>query len=227
MAQGGTLHEQESHQENPVPRGGAVHTHRKNAIFGYPKSIINVKAKPFRPDDRVTIINPLVVVRVGYPLGIEDGEKFVRENKMDEISRLASSEKARCAIVRAMAVEWLQEKGFGGRERAIHTKIDESLRGKSCRIIELRNRVCGTYRPGYSGGYFDPYDTESPELKNRTFHRIAELDIISDETSRFAKIEIVNLEPYKEVILCVSCGKPASPELIALGERLCPECTPW
>src|SRR4051812_49115486 len=102
----------------------------------------------YRSGDVVRVIEPLVVRRVGYPLGIEDGIKHIEEKHgaavatlLDEIgiehnhpafidaAVIVSHGAAFESIVREMAYHWIRAKAFGGRERAIHTKLVEGLRG--------------------------------------------------------------------------------------------------
>ena len=112
----------------------------------------------FRPGDLFLVKDPVIVKRVGYPLGKQDAEKHVRGTLSAEIAALFSKLSAQVdaertaeetkitgivwfattkaqvshwdekRVVSSLASHWLKLKGFGGNTRSLHTYREESLK---------------------------------------------------------------------------------------------------
>lgn len=163
-----------------------------------------------RTGDRVRVKEPFVIVRVGYPLGIDDGLRAVRGLFSEQIKVLLGSPTtvsdlftpsqsdldARESIERALALRWLRQQGFGGPARTLHTRCDESLRGQEAQVIEMKTRFTGTRVPGRVSGWESP-EYDPPYLSDVKAHRIATLDVITTDeihVQSFADIDVSNLE---------------------------------
>lgn len=112
----------------------------------------------FRPGDLFLVREPVLVQRVGYPLGRGEAEKHVtatlepeiktlfarlgreidRESTAEDIKAVGVIHFDRAArevshwdmkrVVSGLASHWLKLKGFGGNVRSIHTFRDDSLK---------------------------------------------------------------------------------------------------
>ena len=114
--------------------------------------------KPMIPiGSKVCIINPLRVVRVGYPISMDDAIAHVKLNMSEAIKSMLIQvglyqcsydhvlkfrlrqewpptdkvgQKTYNRIVKALAYEYLHKIGFGGKERTIHVKECPDYQGK-------------------------------------------------------------------------------------------------
>ena len=112
----------------------------------------------FRPGDLFLVKEPVIVKRVGYPMGRKDAAKHVEDTLSAEIAALFSklgaqldaertAEETEIAgvvwfaaaktevshwdmkrVVSGLASHWLKLNGFGGDERSLHTYREESLK---------------------------------------------------------------------------------------------------
>ena len=148
----------------------------------------------FRVGDRIKIVNPEIVVRVGYPLAFKDARKIVQElygKKVDlfladigfrqmfetnfgimkmEADGTGTTEDK---ILNALAYEYLRKEKFGGNERKIYRTLEEHLAG--CETIVLHKRVVktGFYFPpscGYIGYYEPEWEYEPGGLSKEQTH---------------------------------------------------------
>lgn len=160
-----------------------------------------------RQGDRVRIVRPMVVTRVGYPLGIEDGIQYVRSNMGQAIDALVPNsdlklfadppyQHERHQIERALALIWLKQKRYGGPVRSVHVEEAPSLEGRTAFVLNVKTRYTGTYNHGFTDwqGEHTPAYLGSPVV-----HRIAELDIMPNESGKIwseylAQVEVINLE---------------------------------
>lgn len=158
-----------------------------------------MKKHVFIEGDRIKVINPIFVVRVGYPKTISDyAEKINPEN----IQRFIKSEIEETSYVKAPinplledkkpesftytrdypAVVWRIQKemgywmakkdGFGGRERTLHTVVLPEYKDKIYTILNKRVVKTGTYY-GPCGGYDSysgEYDYDPGGLENMKTH---------------------------------------------------------
>jgi hypothetical protein len=157
---------------------------------------------PNRPmkGDWVRIDNPEMFVRCGYPFSKEDMRKEIEREHLidieDFIDRIGwgkpekemslsrkfnpnqGLDRSTRKIIDILAYERLKAKGFGGRERQIHTEYAPDMKGKIFKILDTKCCMTGKYFAP-SGGY-DPwsggYDYEPGGLLNQKCHRILRLD---------------------------------------------------
>lgn len=141
-----------------------------------------------RVGDQIEIINPEYVDRVGYPLckkdivaGITQDQKNRLYKAANEIFGLEIEDFNNSIFVKsnkeykllyALAEMILLQKKFGGSERSIHTKIEESYMGQIFTVLERKVVKTGTYVPGGGGycSYTGEYDYDSAYLENEKTH---------------------------------------------------------
>lgn len=165
----------------------------------------------YRPDDRVTIVEPLVVTRVGYPMGFHDTRAALEAAhgvQVDDALRAVVKDSQevgwpdhlvdvwptlRAEVLNAMTKADLRRKGYGGRERTVHTKPDERLRGKEARVTGKRTVRTGTYRPGYHDHWSG--ESEPPYLADVRSHVILEVEVYTEPSQEvFSCPEVVEIE---------------------------------
>jgi len=160
----------------------------------------------FKPDDRVRIVVPKFVDRVGYPKQVKDYIPQVK-GKVDALIvslgvGLPHNHRMRHKLEAEAAYLLAQKDGFGGRERSVHWIEAAHLQGKECRISSIRTAVTGTYYPpsGGNGMYSDDY--EPGGLSGEKRWRLATVTICRSELKGFmtaidfsyAEIPIEHLE---------------------------------
>jgi len=152
-----------------------------------------------RVGDRVKIVVPDVVVRVGYPLtkaammekqtpeqikAIEDmflafGVKSYPDKDGDFLKVTMTDSVADRLLQRiryTMAGIQLRQEGWGGKERRIHTHTIKELKGKLATVDAKRVVKTGDYHHGYSGcDYWGEYDYEPSYLSNEKTHVLYKL----------------------------------------------------
>ncbi len=170
----------------------------------------------YRRDDRVVVVNPLVVRRVGYPLGIADGLKHVESYASDVAALLGKlgirdlTSAYQCSLLeaglqptlptdggvnRALAYAWLCSQRFGGPERSIHTELMEPLRDAECRVYGKRVVYTGRRDPGTTTYCYDGIpDHEPPYLGRAKAHVLLELEAIDWDLRRITEHHTFELE---------------------------------
>lgn len=154
----------------------------------------------FRKDDYIRIKNPIIVERVGYPLNIQKvkDEHFSIEEKqkIEEFLRFfkvtssdifeVKPEKTRSAIIHALAMNKIQQLRWGGNERSLHLRTDESLRDKEVWIVKKKIVKIGT-RFAASGyyGYDGEYNFEPGRLDNMKTHVLLGFWSLADSIFHF------------------------------------------
>jgi hypothetical protein len=146
------------------------------------------KKDVIRVGDVVKIKEPNMFVRCGYPLSFEDMRKDVEKKHSADISKFLYSLKIPCGgnyfdinqkfknsrefdkIRDALAYYFLKQCSFGGNERTIHTKVNETYRNTEAIVVAIQFVKTGTYSPGYHGGFWD--DNEPSALYNQETHKI-------------------------------------------------------
>lgn len=172
-----------------------------------------MKRPVYHVGDVVRIVEPCIVVRVGYPLTLQDGmtaaeEKwsakvyeFMKSLEATELSAdwMLNSYDARLYtdMINTLGSYHLRTVRFGGRERSIHTQTAEELRNTSdWNVVSKRCVKTGTYCAGsYSSGEWgDDYDP--PYLSNEQTHVLLTLQnnqVIFDFNDR-VETEACNVE---------------------------------
>ncbi len=162
----------------------------------------------FHIGDLVTIINPEVFIRVGYPLtrnyALEVAQKeytervyaFMREVSPEpELFTVHNSDPRLYGdLVDALASYWLRLNNYGGKERRIYTEPMESLRHtKGWRVVSKRIVKTGVYAAGgYYGGNaveLEP-DYSPPYLANEKHHVLLTLDHPTGSVEWLSVVEI-------------------------------------
>ena len=145
-----------------------------------------------RVDDRVRILLPKFVVRVGYPRTIEDyltkvdeempaldalmGRLIKKPNETDLnlLPFTGDVLRVRDRIRRDLAYVLAKKDGFGGRERSLHFIDLPEFQGAETFVTHLQTVVTGTYCPASSGrSYISEDDYDPPCLMNEKRWRIA------------------------------------------------------
>ena len=147
------------------------------------------KKHVYRVGDKVRILTPKFVARVGYPLTVVDVRHEIEEHSnLDEAMRLLGIETlqwaARRDFIHGAACALVRLRRFGGKERTIHY-IDgfQCREGLTARIIGKRCVRTGTYYP--PGGSYDDY--EPGGLDNAKCHVLL--------LTGWGEIEACNVEP--------------------------------
>jgi len=186
-----------------------------------------------RIGDRVKIINPEIVIRVGYPMSFDEAceavDKLYRNEIIEFLNKtiyqqedvplykltLASyineneyvKSQTYKKVVKAIAYEHMQQKGFGGREKKIFTEVRQDLLGKIAKVEKIFIRKTGIYFAPSGGydSYSGEYDWEPGGLDKMKTHKILELDhwlsngvIGSGWEAHYVKIESCNVEKIHE-----------------------------
>jgi hypothetical protein len=147
------------------------------------------KPHVYRVDDRIRIVTPKFVARVGYPLSWVDVKDEIEANpNLDEAMRLlgivTSKWSAQRDFVCGAAKALVRQRGFGGNERAIHYLADTShFEGREAIVFAKRCVRTGTYFP--PSGHDDWY--EPGGLDNAKTHVLL--------STPYGEIEACNVEP--------------------------------
>lgn len=179
-------------------------------------AIVQEKKIVYHIGDLVTIINPEVFIRVGYPLtkndALDAAEKeysekvyaFMREVNPDPTEFTVHNSDSRLYgdLIDALASYWLRLKSYGGKERQIYTETNEELRNtKGWRVVSKRTVKTGTYSSGgYSGDAcsMEP-DYSPPFLSNERHHILLMLECPERNASMdwvtVIEIEAANVVP--------------------------------
>lgn len=163
-----------------------------------PKRKRKLDPSVIRIGDRIKVITPLFVERVGYPLSFKDGCEKAEELYSDKIKSflddLFPKESSKIKgmilsvdtawnktvvydkIVKALAYYYLQIEGFGGKERKLFLKERPRFKDDYFYVSNIGIFQTGTYFPP-SGvyDYFGESDWEPGGLDNRKTHKILQL----------------------------------------------------
>jgi hypothetical protein len=160
----------------------------------------------YRVGDRVQVVDPQIVLRVGYPLGLADGRAYVVANHFKEAVELcravggnvyraydlgfAYGERdplSGCTpeflrLIDSLAYAYVAGKGFGGADRSVHTKLHPELAGVT--------GVVAARKVAYSGRRRHGDQEEPPSFKARQAHVLLEvyLDtvVVTDANGRLS-----------------------------------------
>lgn len=148
----------------------------------------------YHVDDEVRIVEPAVVVRVGYPLTKQEALDAVEKEfnqkihafmcevgaaQVDDVFFNSPEYDPRLYgdLINALAGHWLRQKGYGGKERKIYTERDERILHSTWRVLSKRTVKTGIYNHGgYSGGYDGEPDYDPPYLENEKTHVLLALE---------------------------------------------------
>lgn len=185
-----------------------------------------VKPHVYRIGETVKIIDPQIVVRVGYPLTLEDGMKTAEEKWSTSVHKFmeginGGNEALGGAfdydgrlyndLVHALASYHLRAVGFGGRQRSVHAEPQEELRDTTGWIVIKKRCVkTGTWNPGYQS--YDG-DHDPPYLANERTHVLLSLEATREVKgtiwTQYSLIEIdaVNVQPLLDETIDIGDDK--------------------
>lgn len=150
-----------------------------------------------RVDDLVKVVNPEIVVRVGYPMSkemaLEEVNKLHRKQLHAFLAELGYVQK--CSdfkgllmetekyggvldkIMRELAYVHLHKQGFGGRTRSVHTSTEERLRDQTYKVVNIRYTRVGEYYAPYSsaGSFWEEPEWEPGGLDKAKTVKILQL----------------------------------------------------
>lgn len=151
-----------------------------------------MKKEVIKEGDVVKILEPNVFVRVGYPFNLEYAKNnLVTEEEREMIGKLSRdicfidqytrNERTYNSILNAVAYKKLKDSGFGGNERKIFTKIDDTLDLEANYTVISKKMVrTGIYSHGSKGSYY-PEDADPPTLYSCRNHQILQLGKIWED----------------------------------------------
>lgn len=165
-------------------------------------NILKPKKLTFKVGDRVKIIVPARIIRVGYPLDKEAVKAtLITKEEKDIIARLLGkpsyesgaelnefkqiwpnyTESTCQKIIDALAYHKLKEQRFGGNTRQIFTNLETQHQGKVCPILKKKVVRTGEYyAPSSSQTYEGEYDYEPGGLENAKCHMLLQLNVFSE-----------------------------------------------
>lgn len=130
------------------------------------------RARAVREGDRVRIIVPKVVIRVGYPKEVKDYLETAR-NYYGAQLRLDMSERCAEKALWQIAYGFAKADGFGGRERSLHFQDAPDLEGQEFTVTGVRMVQTGTYYPPHASvSYWGEHDYTPGGLENMKARRL-------------------------------------------------------
>lgn len=168
-----------------------------------------MRPAPLRAGDRVAIVRPTVVLRVGYARVPADFAAAVEEPEvqghlraaLDALGRaigreirLAYDDAVMGRVKRDLAFVCARTVGFGGGMRSLHTEERPYLAHRVAVVERVRSAWTGRYFPGSEGSSprLDDDWGDPPELVDRVHHRIATLRVLG--SPELVDVEVANLE---------------------------------
>lgn len=153
----------------------------------------------YRIGDRVTIAEPRIFQRVGYPTSheaaVQHVEPLVREGLaalFEKVgARLDGGNRDYDRALSAIAHAYLRSVRYGGPERSIHTLLDEERRGREAAVAGKRCVKTGTY----STGWWDEDGGEPSFLRNETTHVLLEVQPVGELFEMPFEIEARHVRP--------------------------------
>lgn len=146
---------------------------------------------PYHVGDKVRIIVPKFVVRVGYPKLVKDYEAEAERRSgpaLEEAMRAAGvrayarDSKHWKVMVREIAYLMARADGFGGKERAIFWDEKPEYERATATVREIRTVHTGTYRSPWSYTNYDgEYESDSGGLRDEVRHRILRVDCLDKD----------------------------------------------
>lgn len=126
-----------------------------------------------RVGDRIEVVRPSVVSRVGYSKCHADFLPEVEQKYKAAVEALFKTERMRRRAYSALAYEALGSAHFGGLEREVHTVEKEGIVGHIATIKHARTVVTGKYYPPHhSRSYYGEYDSEPGGLSDCKYVRL-------------------------------------------------------
>jgi hypothetical protein len=144
-----------------------------------------------RLGDKVKVIQPLLVERVGYDNNLEASIKYVEDNFYPQITKFVNSilnpdtDVLRLTnyhivdrkVVRALAYGFVGKNIKSGSERKVFTKESPFLQNQVMYVVGIKYVHTGKYDPPYSTqDYYGEWDSYSGGLTDRKTHKLLSLD---------------------------------------------------
>lgn len=128
--------------------------------------------KLIREGDRVRIIIPKVVTRVGYPKAVKDYLDEA-EKRYGKLLRIDMSDWCAGKVLHQIAYGLAKADGFGGRERSLHLEDAPNILGQEFTVSGVRTVQTGRYYPpSGSTSYYGEYDYEPGGLADMKARRL-------------------------------------------------------
>lgn len=167
----------------------------------------------FKPGDKVRIINPIFIQRVGYPKCLRDyitvelkerAVNIVMPKDEHSLSIFRKdlpyyAKKAIRAVANSLAYVELHRDRFGGNIRQLHTITKPEWANRLAEIVSLRTAKTGVYERALGSGE----DYEPALLCNQKTHRIASLSVAFCVTDEF---RIISLKEAQSFVMDVEVG---------------------
>jgi hypothetical protein len=145
------------------------------------------KQPVYRIGDHVTIVDPQLVVRVGYPLGLAAGRDYIMRNHLDAVKELFSKvggllyppftgfvlgtradySREFNKVVDSLAYAYICSMGHGGSARSVHAVEVPGLAGTSALVVGRK--------VAYSGIRRSESEDEGPSFKRTAAHVLLEV----------------------------------------------------
>lgn len=130
------------------------------------------KSDTIRLCDRVRVVIPKVVVRVGYPKAVVDYLEIARTKYGAQLRHDMGDHLVERAL-HQIAYGLAKTDGFGGNERSLHMKDCPELLGHEFNVSGIRTVLTGTYYPPYEHRDMSGLpDYEPGGLTDRKAHRL-------------------------------------------------------
>ncbi len=131
------------------------------------------KPNIIRVGDRVRIVTPTIVTRVGYPKTVKEYEPLAKELFGAELEKHLRRGHTFDKVIRDIAYGLAKKDGFGGRERSLHLKDVPGILDQEFYVSGARMVRTGTYYPPqYSSSYYGESDYEPGGLANAKSHKL-------------------------------------------------------
>lgn len=162
------------------------------------KTKVKTNKNIIRVGDRVKVVTPTFFLRCGYPITIDEEADRVLEEHQAAISKFLQEtvkcssfypeggysihfvvdehmhRKASREIARSLAYIRCKQKGFGGKQRQLHTEERPDYKDQEGTVRKIRYVKTGEYVPACGGGY-NPWgecDYDPPYLAEDKTHKI-------------------------------------------------------
>lgn len=145
--------------------------------------------------DRVRVLVPRFVTRVGYPCAVNDYLKLVDDKPIMEMFKANNLWPPPSNLFdrfrRDLAHQLAHKDGFGGPWRTLHFIELPEYQDAECVVYSIRTALTGTYRPTNSYGNYGEFgDVEPAGLDNVKHHRLATVNLVmppgkSEDTGRW------------------------------------------
>lgn len=129
-----------------------------------------------REGDRIKVIDPRIVIRVGYPKCHADFIEEVTVKHKTAVEALFKTKRMRKRAYSNLAYEALGAASFGGLQRSVHLCNKPEILGFEATVRSAHTVVTGKYYPPCSSrSYEGEYDYEPGGLSNCVYVRLVSI----------------------------------------------------